>query len=147
MTMLGQFLLFHRTFKYSFIGRLDGRRYHSNSLRISSISLKFGRWCTVTWSRLLLKVAMLGQHLRVPWNFEIFHDRLGPGLGENVTALTLLVCQLLTGNLLGWYTVAWRRLLFKMAMLSHFFARSTELSNFSNRLGPYPREDITALTL
>ena len=102
---------------------------HSNSLRISAISLKFDgmmhstmeqiafqnghtrpifacsielfkgfsywpeifvRWCTVTWSILLYKMAMLGQLLRVPRNFEIFHDRLfWPGHRDEVIALTI----------------------------------------------------------
>ena len=34
-------------------------------------------WCTVPWSRLLYKMAMLGQFLHVSLN-RIFHDRLGP---------------------------------------------------------------------
>ena len=45
--------------------------YHSNSLRISAISLKFGEWCKVTWSRLLYIMVMLSQFLRVPRHFEI----------------------------------------------------------------------------
>ena len=51
------------------------------------------RWCTVHWIRLLLKMAMLGQFLWVPWNFEIFNDRLGPGRwnwGNHVTAWNLV---------------------------------------------------------
>ena len=36
-------------------------------------------WCTVPWSRSLFKMAM----------FEIFHDRLGSGLRDDVTTLTL----------------------------------------------------------
>ena len=36
-------------------------------------------WCTVWWSRSLFKIVMLGQFLWVPWNLDIFHDRLGPG--------------------------------------------------------------------
>ena len=50
----------------------------------------FVRWCTVPWSRSLLKMAMLCQFLHVPWNFEIFHNRFfWPGLGDNVNALAL----------------------------------------------------------
>ena len=37
----------------------------------------------------LFKMAMLSQFLHVPRNFEIFYDRLGQGLRDNVTALTL----------------------------------------------------------
>ena len=44
------------------------------------------------WSRLLFKMAMLGQFLRVPQDFEIFDDRLfWPGLRDDVTALTLRI--------------------------------------------------------
>ena len=43
------------------------------------------------WSRLLFKMAMLGQFLRVSWKFSNFHDRLGPGLRNDVTAFTLRI--------------------------------------------------------
>ena len=36
-------------------------RYHPNSLRISAVALKFGRWCTLSWCRSHFKMAMLGQ--------------------------------------------------------------------------------------
>ena len=50
----------------------------------------FVGWCTVWWSRMLCKMAMLGQFLLVSWNFEIFHDRFGgSGPKNHVTALTL----------------------------------------------------------
>ena len=52
------------------------RRSGSNSLRISVISPNLVEWCTVAWNRSLFKMAMLGQFLRVPRNFEIFHERL-----------------------------------------------------------------------
>ena len=59
------------------------RGYRSNSLRISAIGLKLGGRCTVTWSRSLFKMAMLCQFLCVSQNFEIFYDRLGPGLRDD----------------------------------------------------------------
>ena len=67
------------------------RRYRSNSLRISAISLKFGGIMHSTIEQIDIKIAMLGNFLRVPWNFEIFHDRfLWPGLTDDITTLTLL---------------------------------------------------------
>ena len=51
------------------------RRSRSNSLRISLSAWNLVGWCTVPWSRSLFKMAMLGQFLHVPRNFEIFHDR------------------------------------------------------------------------
>ena len=35
-------------------------------------------------------MAMIGNFLRVSRNFEIFRDRLGPGLRNDVTALNFL---------------------------------------------------------
>ena len=67
----------------------QGWRYRSYSLRISGISLKFGGMMHNNMKQIAFKVAMLGQFLRIPWNFEIFHDRLGPGLRDDVIALTL----------------------------------------------------------
>ena len=34
-------------------------------------------------------IAMLGNFFSVPWNFKISHDRLGQGLMDDVTTLTL----------------------------------------------------------
>ena len=56
------------------------------TLRISAISLKFGG--VMHSSRSLSKMAMLGWFLHIPQNFEIFHDRLGPGLGNDITSPT-----------------------------------------------------------
>ena len=43
-----------------------------------------------TMEQVTTKMAMLGQFLRVPRNFEIFHDRLfWQGLRDDVTALIL----------------------------------------------------------
>ena len=44
------------------------RCYHSNSLRVSVISLG---WYTVPWSRSLFEMAMLSQFLRVPLNLSL----------------------------------------------------------------------------
>ena len=49
--------------------------------------------------------------LRVPWNFEIFHDRLGPGRwnwGNHIIAW----------NLVAWCSLPWSRSLYEMATLS-----------------------------
>ena len=88
------------------------RCYCSKSLRISTISLKFGGMVHSTIKH------MLGQFLCIPRNFEVFHDRLGPGLGDGVTALTLQRFQPSAWNLAGWCTVPSSGLLCKVAMLS-----------------------------
>ena len=36
--------------------------------------------CMIPWNGLLFEMAMLSQFLHIPLKFEIFHDRLGPGL-------------------------------------------------------------------
>ena len=67
-------------------------------------------WCTVPWNRLLLKMAMLGQFLCVPPNFEIFHDRLEPGRwnwGNHIMAWTLV----------AWCSLPWSGALYEMATL------------------------------
>ena len=59
---------------------------------------------------------MRSQFLRVPWNFEVFHDFFGPGPRDEITALnslTILVsgmklCEMMQSN---WI------LRYKMAML------------------------------
>ena len=52
------------------------RRYRSNSLRISAISLKFRGMMPSTMEQMKIKMVMLGQFLRVPRNFEIFYTIL-----------------------------------------------------------------------
>ena len=87
-------------------------RYRSNSLRISAISLNLVGWCTVPWSRLLRKMAMLSQFLHVPRNFANFNDRLGPGRwnwGNHIMAW----------NLVLWCSLPWNESLFEMATLSY----------------------------
>ena len=74
------------------------------------------RWCTIPWSRWLLKMAMLAQFLGIPWNFEIFHDRLGPGRwnwGNHNMAW----------NLVAWCSLPWSGSLYEITTLrlcSHF---------------------------
>ena len=43
------------------------------------LACKLAQWCTVPLSRLIIEMAMLGPFLRVPSNFEIFHERLVSG--------------------------------------------------------------------
>ena len=50
-------------------------RYHPNTLRLSAVALKFGRWCTLSWCRSHFKIASFGVINRAS-NF--FHDRLWP---------------------------------------------------------------------
>ena len=68
---------------------------------------------TVPWSRSLFKMAMLSQFLRIPWNFQIFHDRLGPGMLTHITKFEEITLQL--RNLLAWCNVQWSGSLFEMA--------------------------------
>ena len=86
------------------------------TLRIK-ICLKFG-WCSVAWSRLLLKMALPGQLMYIPQNFEIFHYRLGPGLREDVTVVTLEEFWVSTWNLVERCILSWSISLFRMVLLS-----------------------------
>ena len=45
-------------------------------------------WCTVPWSRSLFEMAMLRQFSHIQRNFEIFNERLGPGVRDNVITVT-----------------------------------------------------------
>ena len=77
--------------------------------------------CTVRWSRSLFKIALLGQFLRVPRDFEIFHDRLfWQGQRNDVTTLILWEFQLSACNLVRWCAIAWSISLYKEAMLGQF---------------------------
>ena len=60
---------------------------HGRGIQLSAWHLV--GWCTVPWSISLLTMAMLGQFFCVPRNFEIFHDRLGTRLRNDMPALTL----------------------------------------------------------
>ena len=77
-------------------------------------------WCTVPWGRLQHKIPVVGQFLYVPKNFEIFHDRHGSGLMDDVTVLTIYGFQVSALNLVQWCKIPWSRLLLKMPLLSQF---------------------------
>ena len=67
--------------------------------------------CIAWWSRSLYKMAMLGEFLRVLWNLENFHDRLGLGRlnwGKHITAW----------NLVAWRSLPWSGSLYEMVTLS-----------------------------
>ena len=89
-------------------------------------------------------MAMLSHYLRVPRNFEIC--RIGQVRG---TALLLWPFKYFSYQ----PEICWDDARYDEAdcyLNCHarpFFARSAELSNSQNRLGPYPREDITVLAL
>ena len=70
------------------------RRYHSNALRISTISLKFGRMIHNTMKETM---AMLGQFLRVLRNLKIFHGRLG----------RWPILEMQGNHIMAWNLVAW----------------------------------------
>ena len=86
---LANICLFHVTWKLSMIGldQVWGKCHHCNSLKILNIRLKSGGLMHSTMKQITFKMVMLCQFLLVPWNFEIFHDRLGPGLRYDFTAL------------------------------------------------------------
>ena len=65
------------------------RHYHSNSLRLSAIGLNFGGIMHNTLKQNAAKNGRAQPILPVPRNFKIFHIRLGPGMTDDVTALTL----------------------------------------------------------
>ena len=91
MAMLSHLLHVSRNFEilYDMFGPgLRERCYHS--LRGFQLSVWNLVGPCIPWSRLLYKMAMLSQFLCISWNFEFYHDRLGPGLGDDITALTLL---------------------------------------------------------
>ena len=99
------------------------------------------------WSRLLFKMAMLGQFLRVPQDFEIFDDRLfWPGLRDDVTALTLRISgiSLKFGGMLH---SNMNQIAIYNGHAQPILARSTALWNFQNRLRTGLRDNVTALTL
>ena len=89
---------------------------------------------------------MLCQVLRILWNFEIFHDRLGPGLRDDITtnSLSISAIGLKFGGMMHsnmkqiviWNGHAWP-----------IFVHSSELWNFQNMLRPGLRDDVTSLTL
>ena len=88
--MLGKFLRVPQRFEI-FHGRLDKVWcYRFNSLMNSSIDTKFGGMMhsACTMKQIAVWDGTARPILRVPWNFEIFHDRLGPGLRDDVIVLT-----------------------------------------------------------
>ena len=68
---------------------------------------------------------MLGQFWRIPQNFEYFHDRLGPGVRDDVPYLIVYIFQITTWNLVSWCIVPWSR-----SLCSTNFCASMELRNF-----------------
>ena len=80
-------------------------------LLISAISLKFSGTMHRTMKQITTKMAMLGQFLSVPLNFEIFHDRLGPGRWNGGN-------HIMAWNLVAWCSLPWRGSLYEIATLS-----------------------------
>ena len=86
------FCAFHGTLKFSITApdQVGGWYYRSSSLMIWGISREFGRVMHSTINQIaIFKMTMSGPFLRVPRNCEIFLKRPGPGLRDDVTALTL----------------------------------------------------------
>ena len=59
------------------------RRYRSNSLRVSVMGLKLGGMMHSTMKQIAIQNGYAMAILCVSQNFEIFHDRLGPGLRDD----------------------------------------------------------------
>ena len=79
MAMLGLFLHVPRIFW----GGRPGVGMRNDVTALPLYGFKISAWnlvagCIVPWSILLFEIAMLSQFMRVPWKFELFHDRLGP---------------------------------------------------------------------
>ena len=74
--------------------------------KISVIGWNLVGWYTVPCSRSLLKMVMLSQILAIPQNLQILHDRIGPGLRNDITTLTPKGFHLWAWNLVRWCTVA-----------------------------------------
>ena len=82
------------------------RRY--SPIRILTIGLKYGSvMMHNTRKQMAIQYSLL---LRIPQDFEIFYDRLGAGLSENVIVPILQGFQFSTCNLVGWSSVLWNRL-------------------------------------
>ena len=56
---------------------------------IAGVSMKFGGVMPSNTEKITIWNGHVWPILHVPWNFEIFHDRLEPDLMDDVSALTL----------------------------------------------------------
>ena len=114
-----------------FLTRSEGRCYRPNSSRISGISLKFGGMMHSN----MKQIAMLGHFSACSvelWNFQ---NRLGPGLRDDFSALTLWEFQQSAWNLVGWCTVTWSRSPLKVVMLGQFLCIPRNFDIFHDSLG------------
>ena len=66
------------------------RRCCADSARSSDIGLKFCEVTHVATKQISFKRAVLDHSLRILYNFEHFHEVIGPCLRDNATNLTLL---------------------------------------------------------
>ena len=92
---------------------------------------------------------MLGQCLRVriPWNFEISHDMLKARSDGRLCCCTSLRISAIGLTLGGMMHTNMKQIAIQNGHARPIFARSTKLCHFQKRLGPGPREYVTALTL
>ena len=74
--------------------------------------------------QMLYKMAMLSQFLRDPWNFDIFDDRLGPGLREDDSCDEFAPRAL---NLVAWYNISIFHDRLRPGLRENTTARSTTL--------------------
>ena len=141
MAMFGHFL---RVPRIGFLTRREGRRYRSNCLRISGISLQFGGMMHNNMKQIAIE---RGGHawpiLRIPRNFEILQNMLAPGQRDDVTVLTFQGFQKSAWNLMRWCTVPWSRSLLKMAMLGQYLGVPRHFS----MIGLGQEDEIEEITL
>ena len=95
----------------------------------------------VNWEHLYLEWPCSANFCAFDGTLKIFMAGLDQVWRMTLTVLNLWGFQLSAWNLVGWCTMTWSRHLFKLAMLSEFFARFSELWNVSDRLGPCLRDN------
>ena len=92
-------------------------------------------------------MAMLGQFLRVPRNFDMFHDSFltsSEGRRYRFHSLRISGISLEFGAMMHSNK---KQIAIESGHAQPIFACSVELWYFQNRLGRGPRDDVTALTL
>ena len=104
--------------------------------RISAIGLKFGGMMHSATKQIAISNGHAWPIFACSMELWNFQSRLGPGLRDDIPALTLWGFQLLAWNLVGWCTVPWSRLLLKMAMHGQFLQVPWHFKIFNDRLGP-----------
>ena len=164
--LLDHFCAFQGTLKSSMKGPPFGNRFLNNSWTVGLTQWIVYLHFIIFWhmqlymSWYIISFFWLHLHfLNILYFFKyscttIFHRRnlctfyrLGPGLRDDVSAVNLKGFQVMIWNLVGWYTVPWSRLLFKMTMLCQSFCVPWNFEFFNYRIGLGLRDEASALTL